>query len=436
MRYEIQSKQDLSGALLTIRFPEEQLDSKALYTIQEENPDFLVPFRYRSVDGQIECSYQISELSYLRFRYRKLTPDAAADFWEPILLPLMDCGDWFLKPFSFVMETDWLFLDRDGKTVRYLYVPSKEDCVEFSALKNMVAELSEKNPVTDPVMENKILRSIMQGFQPKAFLQMLREGYPAAAPAINARPVVSTPAPAPAPAPTPTPAPAPAPTPTPAPAPVSYAGSDDIVINLDGDKKAGKQPKQPKQPKEKPEKKAKPAKEPKPVKEKPEKKGGLFGKKKEEKELIMGAAPVGITPVTPSAPQAAPVYVPNPGNDGATELFQQEAGAYLRLVGDRSLPARIDVTLAPGGSFTIGRFDVQLGYRQSDFEFAKDTKEVSRHHAVIVQAADGSYSILDQNSKAGTYVGGQRITPNIPYPLSRGCSVSFGTAGADYIWEG
>ncbi|MBQ6842631.1 MAG: FHA domain-containing protein, partial [Firmicutes bacterium] len=88
-----------------------------------------------------------------------------------------------------------------------------------------------------------------------------------------------------------------------------------------------------------------------------------------------------------------------------------------------------------GGSFTIGRFDVLLVYRQSDFEFGKETTEVSRHHAVIQQAADGSYSILDQNSKAGTYVGGQRITPNIPYPLSRGCAVSFGTAGADYIWE-
>lgn len=54
MRYEIENRNDLSGAQLVIRFPEEDLDQKALYTIQAEPPGFLVPFRYRSIDGQAE----------------------------------------------------------------------------------------------------------------------------------------------------------------------------------------------------------------------------------------------------------------------------------------------------------------------------------------------------------------------------------------------
>ena len=34
MRYEIENRNDLSGAQLVIRFPEEDLYQKALYTIQ------------------------------------------------------------------------------------------------------------------------------------------------------------------------------------------------------------------------------------------------------------------------------------------------------------------------------------------------------------------------------------------------------------------
>lgn len=56
MIYPIEQKNDLSGAMLVIRFPEEELDRKALSTIQADPPAFLVPFRYRSVDGMAEVS--------------------------------------------------------------------------------------------------------------------------------------------------------------------------------------------------------------------------------------------------------------------------------------------------------------------------------------------------------------------------------------------
>ena len=39
MIYRIESKSDLTGAMLVIRFPEEDLDVKALYTIQADQPD-------------------------------------------------------------------------------------------------------------------------------------------------------------------------------------------------------------------------------------------------------------------------------------------------------------------------------------------------------------------------------------------------------------
>ena len=179
MIYPIEQKNDLSGAMLVIRFPEEELDRKALSTIQADPPAFLVPFRYRSVDGMAECTYELGSRSKLQYRFGRHTPEEYAEFWNGVLQPLLECADWFLKPMSFVLDTRYLYVDRDG-TVSYLYVPSLEDCQDFGALREMAAELSRQNSVSDPALENQVLRAIMQDFQPKAFLQMLRQARPAA----------------------------------------------------------------------------------------------------------------------------------------------------------------------------------------------------------------------------------------------------------------
>lgn len=84
--------------------------------------------------------------------------------------------------------------------------------------------------------------------------------------------------------------------------------------------------------------------------------------------------------------------------------------------------------------FVIGRFDISIGRKQSDFEFAKDTKAVSRRHAAIEHTARGVV-VTDLNSRAGTLVNGQKIAPGEPYLLKDGDQLSFGNAGADYIFE-
>ena len=146
MMYDIQTQYDVSaGALLTVRFPETDLDKKALYTLQTDQPEFLVPFRYRSMDGFAECVYQLDSRSKLQYRFGNRSPKEYVEFWTQILQPLLDCDDWFLKPLSFVLDTEHLYIDKAGKTVSYLYVPSISNCVEYDALKSMVMELSQKN---------------------------------------------------------------------------------------------------------------------------------------------------------------------------------------------------------------------------------------------------------------------------------------------------
>lgn len=134
-------------------------------------------------------------------------------------------------------------------------------------------------------------------------------------------------------------------------------------------------------------------------------------------------------------PENETVYMPRPAD---YDMWLSCRGhARLRLAEGRSsaLPQVISVELPLGGRFTIGRFDVSVGRRQSDFEFDQRTKAVSRHHAVLERQMDGGWQISDCGSKAGTFVDGQKLQANVPCRIRSGTRISFGSAGADYIWE-
>ena len=133
--------------------------------------------------------------------------------------------------------------------------------------------------------------------------------------------------------------------------------------------------------------------------------------------------------------QAQPVFEPSAEQNDDTQNFADvAAGTRLRHIGSVLLPPFIDVTIQKGEVFTVGRFDAAIGRQQSSFEFDKKTKAVSRRHAAIERGAE-SYSIIDLSSSGGTFVNGQRLPPNTPCELGQGCRVSFGNAGADYVWE-
>lgn len=439
MVYSIERKTDLSGAMLIVRFPEEDLDKKALCTIENDPPPFLIPFSYRRVDGMIECTYRPGSRSKLQYRFGSHGTAEYIALWDQVLQPLLDCGDWFLKPFSFVLDVRELYTGREGG-VSYLYVPSIPDCESFERLHGFVMELSQQNSVTDPALENRALRMMMQDFQPKGFLDMLHTFRGGESPA-RQEPEAPKETPKEMPKGTRLPEslmpsgaepqpvrPAarevqPAPTPRPVP-----AGEDDIQIQFPGqDRKAGKKEKKPLfgGKKEKPEK---------PVKEKKEKKPLFGGKKSPEREIILGAAAEDRLPerrqeVRPQVSYEEP-------EDAVTQVEDTPAGmCCLRLAGAAQLPREIAVDLQPGQAFTIGRFDISVGRKQSSFEFPKDTRAVSRRHAAIEREPEGGYVLVDLASSAGTFVDGERLIPNVPRPLASGNRISFGTGGADYIWN-
>ena len=508
MRYDIHTRSDLfSGVSLVIMIPEEELDGKALYTMQAEKPEFILPFRVRYVEGLIEISYQIEAHCKLQYIAGDCGVKEYTLLWASVLSPLLECGDWFMKPYSFVLNAEHLYYDKGRKTASYIYIPTVRDCSDYNSLKEMAAELTKQISVSDMALENKVLRAIMKDFSPKDFLQTLKAYTPGAAPP-PAGMTVECPA---IPAVEPFALPAMGTAGMPAVEPFALSAAEpkgtrkkrdeqeknvmevsrkntqaeacphdafgDFVINIPiGGSCAGKSKDQKKN-----REKAEPGKPKEP--QKSAGMMGLFGKRKKYDEERQNEAPpphsqVYQIPQPPSQyaqyggqprcplpepyppalnaphselqtavqPQHLP-YDPRMASEPQYAAFDSQFiedvtqsmtpdgnGGKLWLVGSILLPALIDVKMDESEVFTIGRFDATVGRQQSNFEFERKTKAISRRHAAIERNAD-IYSIVDLSSSAGTFVNGQKLPPNTPYQLTSGCRVSFGSSGADYVWE-
>jgi len=481
MKTEIQSKSDfLTGATLTVRIPEEQLDRKALNTIQEDMPEFILPFHCRSIDGNTELIYQIGRYSKLQYLAGSRKPKEYAEMWTGVLGPLLDCDDWFMKPYSFAMSAEFLYYDRDKKAVGYVYIPAVSDCSDHHDLIEMTAEVSKLITVTDSNLENKVLRAILKDFDPKDFLKMLRiyieENIPAGPtpPIPPAAPCAQTAqqafSPTAADCPTHKPAACDSsnswiPADTTAPAAARRGGADarlpapgDIVIDIPAGGFFAKKSKEKKE-----DGKASGGKKEK-GNEKQNGRAGLFGRKNTQHDaaaengssIFTDAVPVpaasaGVIPghyrtaghdLTTSAIAPADSYSATDLQHTASADFSDTTqnavimtgGARLIYTGRAPMPPVICVEIKTSGIFSIGRYDSAAGKQQSSFEFDRRTKAVSRRHAVIERGAEG-YSIVDLASSAGTFVNGQKLPANTPFSLKHGSRVSFGNAGADYIWE-
>ena len=476
MKYDIQTKNDLfSGSSLTITIPEDDIDKKALCTIQKDKPEFILPFRFRHIDRQVELVYQIETYCKLKYVVGDCSMDEYTSLWTSVLHPLLDCGDWFMKPYSFVLNFEHLYYDKYKKNMRYLYIPAIPDCSDYAALKEMAAELTKQLSVIDAALENKVLRAIMKDFNPKDFLLTLQSYISEIAP-----PAICAPSVASVIVPSAQPAEARAevvgkhvmnvyakPIPTHSELPDDIDSG--IVINIPTDADNAKKQRENK--KDSAKHSAKKAKEAKKTRDRP----SLFGRKKaaemnlkQELSLIQPYPAVPLhesqdsaidyqhsnNPYASNAATAAPYAGSSlaftaiaqqnaeqqvnecfPETDDATQYLPISGnGGKLWLVGSILLPALIDVQIGEDEVFTIGRHDASVGRQQSSFEFERKTKAISRRHSAIERKMD-RYSIIDLSSSAGTYVNGQKLPPNTPYELSSGCRISFGNSGADYVWE-
>ena len=469
--YDIQSKSDFNvGATLTVKIPQDEVDKKSLYTILADRPDFVLPFFHKIIDGKIEFTYQIGNRSKLAYISGNKNPHEYAELWHGVLHPLLNCENWFMKPYSFVLQSNYIYCDRNGRVFSYVYIPSVKDCSDYQTLQKMATDVAKLNHVTDISLENRAIWAL-QNFNPSEFMLMISpyrlgaggthnpEQDSQIPPSSSQEPYQILDLPKQVTKPEQPPQKLPPPEQQPVyiekAEPKTPVGalkmSDDIAISL---------PPNGKMPKEDKPKKVKKDKEPR-QKDKPKDapiakpKGSIWGKKNPpQQDIIQGAAiddmrvmqgapqlyPPSLTPqpVPHAYPQSLPLYPPQVSADednAFTQIEYHETDApKFRYIGSGDHPRVIEVLTQDGGLFTIGRFDVSVGVQQSNFEFDKKTKAVSRRHAAIERNAEGHF-IVDLDSSGGTYINGQKLPPNAPFRLDKGSRVSFGHSGVDYIWD-
>ena len=192
MRYEIENRSDFgTGAQLITKIPEIDLDKKALHTIQTDRPDFIFPFHYRNIDGEVEFVYEPGILKKIPYNPSAISVPEYCKLWYSLLDPLLSCADWFMKPYSFVLDPNYIFFDDASSSIRYAYIPSVHDCSDYNTLKEAAVSLSKHVSIEDVNLENRVLRSIMKDFSPAELLQTLKQYEAENARTEPQRPVVS-----------------------------------------------------------------------------------------------------------------------------------------------------------------------------------------------------------------------------------------------------
>jgi len=408
--YDIHVKDNLRAeAGLVVEVPEGDVDKKALYTLLNDMPDFLLPFSYRLVDGVCEFTYQVGNRTKMTYMSGPRNPTDYFDMWQGLIKPLIDCGDWFMKTFSFVLDYDHVYYDKNGKLLKYIYIPTVTDYSDFTSLRTMVMAVVKQNRVTDAVLENKVLLWALQDSTPQAFWDVMTTSKSAQENAIP--PVlgsfhgggdIQTPAPI-------------AHISQPFVATMSST-SDNIVINAPSEKSSASKMQS--------------------IQAETNKGGFLGMLKRIPKKLTEDISSITMKSQPPKVQQLHEIPYSRDNENGVAVLNAIPPNSpRLRYIGSAPNPHVIDVIIPnDDGVFTIGRFDVNVGIKKSSFEFDSNAKAISRRHAAIEKTIDG-YCLLDLNSATGTFINGQKLTPNTPSKIENGSRISFGNDGADYVWE-
>lgn len=459
MNYAIECKDDLlTGATLIVKIPENEIDKKALFTIQTDMPPFMIPFHHYCSDGEALFVYNIGMFCKLQYMTGNRAAKEYAQLWISVLNPLLECTDWFMQPNAFLLDAEYLYYDKDKNSCCFIYIPSIRNISEHTQLKELAADVSKFISVDDVVLENKVLRAIMKNFDPDDLLKTLRttmtqnekeniseksqrkadmadeSGYYDEIESALSDKVLTD---------------------------IEYTepereddnrtkdseslsySSDEIVIEFPENRGYSK--------KDRGQAKEKKQKEKKESRNKVGVLGGLFDRIRnfgEHSDHTMQAghsfADNSIQDIYEKKHHEPSHFFPNSDMQMMREDIQMQwetetqslhtSGVRLRSIGRAEFPLFIEVDIEDGEIFSIGKFDAAIGRPQSSFEFGKKTKGVSRRHCIIKRVAD-EYILIDLNSSAGTFVNNERLPPNTACKLINGCRISLGNSGADYVWE-
>lgn len=136
LEFTLQSS--LEANYLNIRLPAPAaLDEIAIRVIQEDCPDFLIPFRMVDVNGSISLKYQLMNTVAFSYYDKALSKGEFIDLYLNLMAPFIQGKDWFLDYHNLCIDMHYVFVNKMSGKAYFIYVPelscqnSDEEILQF-----------------------------------------------------------------------------------------------------------------------------------------------------------------------------------------------------------------------------------------------------------------------------------------------------------------
>lgn len=137
----------LEGNYLNIALPlTAEVDEIAVRVMEEDCPDFLIPFRLVTVNGSTNLRYKLINTIALAYSDRNLSKQQFVKLFMDLLTPFMKGKDWFLDYHNLCIDPRYVFINKMNNGVSLIYVPensyrySDEEIKKF--FKNLFTEIT------------------------------------------------------------------------------------------------------------------------------------------------------------------------------------------------------------------------------------------------------------------------------------------------------
>ena len=148
-------------ACAKITIDETQLDSIAVKVIKQDTPDFLVPMKMLTIDGEFEVRYDLSSGMRMNYLPERMTKQEFLILLESLVKPFVICNDWFLDYHSFYLDWSYITVGDNYSNVKYSYIPNhnykNSDVVIVEFFKNFILNM---NLSDDPMFIMELFRRL------------------------------------------------------------------------------------------------------------------------------------------------------------------------------------------------------------------------------------------------------------------------------------
>ena len=101
----------------------ETVDEIAVKVIQNDTPDFLLPIRTLKKNGSVELRYTIGTQTALKYKDMTFHKKQFLLLYQSLLKPFIEGSDWMLDYHCYCIDSNYVFIDKNGKDALYMYFP-------------------------------------------------------------------------------------------------------------------------------------------------------------------------------------------------------------------------------------------------------------------------------------------------------------------------